>query len=85
VFVLRLLGRPYRFDLFSPFDIDAPTAEIGDLLGFGQTNLACVQRVLGAFQFSNVLRQNVVSAVKLPFYVPFPDRVSGAGGRMFKA
>ena len=62
VFVLRRLGRPYRFDLFAPLDIDAPTAEIGDLLGFGQTNLAFVQRVLGAFQFSNVLRQNVVSA-----------------------
>ena len=62
VFVLRRLGRAYRFDLFAPLNIDAPTSEIGDFLGFGQTNLAFVRRVLGAFQFSNVLRQNVVSA-----------------------
>jgi len=25
------------------------------------------------------------AAVKPPFYVPLPDRVSGTGGRMFKA
>ena len=42
--------------------------------------------LLPAFLISLVGEVEIVCPpAKLPFYVPFPDRVSGTGGRMFKA
>ena len=38
-----------------------------------------------ARQASKLTFDEVLELVKPPFYVPLPDRVSGTGGRMFKA
>ena len=64
--------------MFGDFMRDTPVIYHGDY-----SHVVDVDNQLIASQF--IARNELADGVKPPFYVPFPDRVSGTGGRMFKA